>query len=127
MCVHKHADKDAHSMVVLHGIVSIILRFLPVSLHTSCCSAHTEGLKVGKIDLSQSDMTVIVLKDITTDTEASVETLLEVLSEHIDTLADASHYFVIDPTGTTIMKASITGVSVRVFCMYSHVHTYKYG
>ena len=81
---------------------------LPAILH------YTEGLKVGKVDLSQSDMTVIVLKDITTNTEASVETLLEVLSEHIDTLADASHYFVIDPTGTSIMKASITGVSVRV-------------
>lgn len=55
-------------------------------------------------------MTVIVLKDITTDTSASVETLLEVLSKHIDTLADASHYFVIDPTNTTIMSANINGV-----------------
>ena len=33
------------------------------------------------------------------------ESLLEVLSEHIDTLADSSHYFVIDPSGTTIMNA----------------------
>ena len=55
-------------------------------------------------------MTVIVLKDITTDTNASVETLLEVLSKHIDTLADASHYFVIDPTDTTIMSTNINGV-----------------
>lgn len=55
-------------------------------------------------------MTIIVLKDITTDTSASVETLLEVLSKHINTLADASHYFVIDPTDTTIMSANIEGV-----------------
>lgn len=55
-------------------------------------------------------MTVVVLKSITTDNDASVETLLEVLSKHIDTLADASHYFVIDPTDTTIMTASIDGV-----------------
>ena len=73
--------------------------------------SFTEGLSVGNFDLSQSDMSVIVLKDITTETSASVERLLEVLSEHIDTLADASHYFVIDPTDTTIMSASITGVS----------------
>ena len=71
----------------------------------------TEGLTVGKVDLSQCDMTVIVLKDITTETDSSVETLLEVLSDHIDTLADASHYFVVDPTDTTIMTASLSGVS----------------
>lgn len=69
-----------------------------------------EGLSVGNIDLSECGMSIIVLKDITTDTNASVESLLEVLSEHIDTLADASHYFVIDPTDTTIMSANISGV-----------------
>ena len=56
-------------------------------------------------------MTIIILKNITTETNASVEQLLEVLSKHIDTLADASHYFVIDPTDTTIMSANISGVS----------------
>ena len=61
--------------------------------------------------MSQTDMSVIVLKDITTKTNASVEQLLEVLSKHIDTLADASHYFVIDPTDTTIMSGAISGVS----------------
>ena len=74
---------------------------------------YTEGLTVGKVNLSQCDMSVIVLKDITEDTSASVETLLEVLSHHIDTLADASHYFVIDPTDTTIMSTTISGVSRR--------------
>lgn len=81
---------------------------------TTCTTVYyyitTEGLKVGNVDLSQFDMTIIVLKDITTDTSASVETLLEVLSKHIDTLADASHYFIIDPTDTTIMSANIDGV-----------------
>ena len=80
---------------------------------------HIEGLTVGKVNLSQCDMSVIVLKDITEDTSASVETLLEVLSHHIDTLADASHYFVIDPTDTTIMSTTISGVSWTInhsFC-----------
>ena len=77
-------------------------------MYTSC---STEGLSIGNINLSQTDMTVIVLKDITAETNASVEQLLEVLSKHIDTLADASHYFVIDPTDTTIMSANISGVS----------------
>ena len=84
---------------------------------TACITVYyyitTEGLKVGNVDLSQFDMTIIVLKDITTDTSASVETLLEVLSKHIDTLADASHYFVIDPTDTTIISANIDGVGYK--------------
>ena len=74
-------------------------------------SYSSEGLSIGNIDLSQTDMTVIVLKDITTETNASTEQLLEVLSKHIDALADASHYFVIDPSDTTIMSANISGVS----------------
>ena len=81
--------------------------------HISHYHITAEGLKVGNVDLSQVDMTVIVLKNITTDTNASVETLLEVLSKHIDTLADASHYFVIDPTDTTIMSTNINGVSKK--------------
>ena len=66
-------------------------------------------------------MTVIVLKDITTETDSSVETLLEVLSDHIDTLADASHYFVVDPTDTTIMTASLIGVSK--YCMVHKLYS----
>ena len=40
------------------------------------------------------------------------EELLEVLSEHIDSLADASHYFVVDPTDTTIVSAASKGGGV---------------
>ena len=61
-----------------------------------------------------------MLKDITTETNASVERLLEVLSHHIDTLADASHYFVIDPVDTTIMSGAISGVSNELTLITNH-------
>ena len=38
------------------------------------------------------------------------------ISKHIDTLADSSHHFVIDPSGTTIMKARMNGVG-GVWCV----------
>lgn len=57
-------------------------------------------------------MQLITMSEITTEPEASVETLLGMLSEHIDTLADASHYFVIDPSNTTLQQATISDVSL---------------
>ena len=63
------------------------------------------------MDLSDCGMQLIRMSEITTEPEASVETLLGMLSEHIDTLADASHYFVIDPSSTTLQQATISDVS----------------
>ena len=40
----------------------------------------------------------------------SQEVLLEVLSEHIDSLADCSHYFVVDPAATSMMSATMSEV-----------------
>ncbi|XP_064384200.1 uncharacterized protein LOC135333213 isoform X2 [Halichondria panicea] len=69
------------------------------------------GLKAGNLDLSVCcDMSLIVLSEITTEPEASAETLLGSLSEHINALADISHYFVIDPSNTTLQKASVGDV-----------------
>ena len=45
------------------------------------------------------------------------ESLLEVLSEHIDTLADSSHYFVVDPSDTSIMSVSMNGVRTESYTM----------
>ena len=84
---------------------------LSLSLSHTHTHTHIEGMVVGKLNLADCGMNVICLKDIATDPEASVESLLKVLSEHIDTLADASHYFVIDPTDTTVQSANIRDVS----------------
>ncbi len=72
---------------------------------------HTEGLNVGGLDLTDVDMAVVRLCAITTHPDACMETLLTLLSEHIDKLADTSHYFVIDPSNTTLERASVGNVS----------------
>lgn len=82
---------------------------------------YTDGLTVGNLDLTDVDMAVVRLSEITTDPEASMETLLSLLSEHIDTLADTSHYFVIDPSNTALQRVSVGDVSV---CMYMHANKY---
>ena len=69
------------------------------------------------MNLDDCGMQLIRLSEITTEPEASVETLLGMLSEHIDTLADASHYFVIDPSNTTLQSASISDVSLTIACV----------
>lgn len=78
-----------------------------------------DGLIVGGLDLTDIDMAVVRLCDITTEPEASMETLLGVLSEHIDTLADTSHYFVIDPSNTALARASVGSVS---WSLVSYTH-----
>ncbi len=86
---------------------------------------HADGLKAGNLDLSVCcDMSLIVLSEITTEPEASAETLLGSLSEHINALADISHYFVIDPSNTTLQKASVGDVreSSTVHAVIYHSH-----
>ncbi|CAI8026971.1 hypothetical protein GBAR_LOCUS15446 [Geodia barretti] len=56
-------------------------------------------------------MQVISLKDVVTEPTASVEDLLEDLSKHIDSLAASSHYFVIDPSETSIINKNMGSVS----------------
>ena len=74
-------------------------------------------MQVGNLDLSNCDMQVVTLTDLVIDPNDTVESLLEALSEHIDTLADKSHYFVIDPTGTTVMKQTMSGVRCVCVCV----------
>ncbi|CAI8026970.1 hypothetical protein GBAR_LOCUS15446, partial [Geodia barretti] len=65
------------------------------------------GLQVGDLDLTATEMQVISLKDVVTEPTASVEDLLEDLSKHIDSLAASSHYFVIDPSETSIINKNM--------------------
>ena len=63
-----------------------------------------EGMCVGSLDLADTEMQVIALKEVVHDPQASLETLLEDLSHHIDTLADKGHHFVIDTTDTAFVQ-----------------------
>ena len=61
-------------------------------------------MHVGSLDLANTEMQVIVLKEVVHDPQGSLEALLEDLSHHIDTLADKGHHFVIDTADTAFIQ-----------------------
>ena len=61
-------------------------------------------MHVGSLDLADTEMQVILLKDVVHDPQGPLESLLEDLSHHIDTLADKGHHFVIDTADTALMQ-----------------------
>lgn len=61
---------------------------------------------VGSLNLADTEMQVIVLKEVVNDPQGSLEALLEDLSHHIDTLAGKGHHFVIDTSDTAFGKLS---------------------
>lgn len=71
---------------------------------------------VDNLKPADSGMSVIMLKDICPDPEASVERLVEALSAYIDTLANTSHQLVVDPSCTKLATATMSDVR--------HTHTH---
>jgi adenylate kinase family enzyme len=62
-----------------------------------------DGMQVGSLDFTETEMTVIELKDVVSDPNGSLDCLLTGLTSHIDALADDNHYFVINTEGTSIV------------------------
>ena len=59
---------------------------------------------MGSLDFNETEMTVIKLKNVVSDPNGSLDSLLTALSTHIDALADDNHYFVINTEETSIME-----------------------
>ena len=74
---------------------------------------------MGSLDFTETEMTVIELKDVVSDPNGSLDCLLTGLTSHIDALADDNHYFVINTEGTSIVDHYKNHTEV-----HTHVRTY---
>lgn len=87
-------------------------------------------MRVGSLDLADTEMQVIALKEVVHDPQASLETLLEDLSHHIDTLADKGHHFVIDTADTAFVQYAKSeeqvGDGEHMECTYVHDFSFAF-